>query len=613
MVFVGDKKYACETCIKGHRSSSCKHTDRPLYEIKKKGRPVTQCEHCRELRKTKQVHVKCMCGSKEREDGEGASRSVKVPANATFPGGLPEELEASVAFHLGSDGSDSDHSGHGSSGPCNCKDGASCDCCTPRVPRGQRLIRDRDRRESRGSLEGLKSPPTADSEPQITQPAGLVVTANSGEYRPVLPRPVPQRQCSPPKAVEHAGSVAMKATMVRNQSHGQMFYSPYGRAYEFTRSADYASEPSTSQRMLQQELSGTSSPYTDEQPAVMSDSMPSWFPSFSVSTPGGTTVPTTLCGCGSSCACAGCAIHRGPNVDTGASCANPGACMGCLDCAMLSIPASVPPDSVEGQQEASQLQAIDDWIRQVSSMLGSASASSQPEPSLHVIPDEGTGRTNDAGLRFDPSMLQTYALWNELQNGQLQGQPAQRAPEECCSGRCKCPAGLCSCSADCCGCCQGCDCAECPHEENPNRMLTFAISGERSPCCGAADQAHLTPRSPVAVVPGWSGQSLTVPRSSLSRASSSSSHSSSHQSYSSTPGSVHDGAASQSEDVRALRSSLRMMNTDMDMDMDVNMHVPTHSQMNSPSPIPIPSTDPDHRTSSGSVEYGVGPGIVRMF
>ncbi|KAH9917988.1 copper fist DNA binding domain-containing protein, partial [Fomitopsis serialis] len=62
--FVGNKKYACETCIKGHRSSTCKHTDRPLYEIKKKGRPATQCEHCRELRKTKQLHVKCMCASK---------------------------------------------------------------------------------------------------------------------------------------------------------------------------------------------------------------------------------------------------------------------------------------------------------------------------------------------------------------------------------------------------------------------------------------------------------------------------------------------------------------------------------------------------------------------
>lgn len=63
-----------ETCIKGHRSSTCKHTDRPLYEIKKKGRPVTQCEHCRELRKTKQVHVKCICEVK-------ADNSLQPPSN----------------------------------------------------------------------------------------------------------------------------------------------------------------------------------------------------------------------------------------------------------------------------------------------------------------------------------------------------------------------------------------------------------------------------------------------------------------------------------------------------------------------------------------------------
>ena len=52
-----------ESCIKGHRSSSCHHTDRALYEIKKTGRPVSQCEKCRELRKPKRMHSKCTCGS----------------------------------------------------------------------------------------------------------------------------------------------------------------------------------------------------------------------------------------------------------------------------------------------------------------------------------------------------------------------------------------------------------------------------------------------------------------------------------------------------------------------------------------------------------------------
>ncbi|KAL4068424.1 copper fist DNA binding domain-containing protein [Scleroderma yunnanense] len=61
MVFVNDKKYACESCIKGHRSSSCKHTERPLFEVKKKGRPVSQCADCRNLRQAKRVHSKCSC------------------------------------------------------------------------------------------------------------------------------------------------------------------------------------------------------------------------------------------------------------------------------------------------------------------------------------------------------------------------------------------------------------------------------------------------------------------------------------------------------------------------------------------------------------------------
>lgn len=56
-----------ESCVKGHRSSSCHHSERPLFEIKKKGRPVSQCEKCRELRQTKRVHSKCVCGTEQEE------------------------------------------------------------------------------------------------------------------------------------------------------------------------------------------------------------------------------------------------------------------------------------------------------------------------------------------------------------------------------------------------------------------------------------------------------------------------------------------------------------------------------------------------------------------
>ncbi|KZT72015.1 copper-fist-domain-containing protein [Daedalea quercina L-15889] len=73
MVLIAEKKYACEACIKGHRASVCQHTDRPLFEIKRKGRPVSQCQHCRELRKTKQVHVKCMCALRNNDSDYASS------------------------------------------------------------------------------------------------------------------------------------------------------------------------------------------------------------------------------------------------------------------------------------------------------------------------------------------------------------------------------------------------------------------------------------------------------------------------------------------------------------------------------------------------------------
>ncbi|KAF2223459.1 E1-E2 ATPase-domain-containing protein [Elsinoe ampelina] len=57
-------KWACQSCLKGHRVSGCTHTDRPLQFVPKKGRPVTQCQHCRVERKKRSAHVKCDCGEK---------------------------------------------------------------------------------------------------------------------------------------------------------------------------------------------------------------------------------------------------------------------------------------------------------------------------------------------------------------------------------------------------------------------------------------------------------------------------------------------------------------------------------------------------------------------
>ncbi|KAI9143669.1 hypothetical protein BKA69DRAFT_1060824 [Paraphysoderma sedebokerense] len=39
MLTFDDLRFACLTCIKGHRSTTCSHSDRTLYEVRKKGRP----------------------------------------------------------------------------------------------------------------------------------------------------------------------------------------------------------------------------------------------------------------------------------------------------------------------------------------------------------------------------------------------------------------------------------------------------------------------------------------------------------------------------------------------------------------------------------------------
>ncbi|ODV96987.1 hypothetical protein PACTADRAFT_39313, partial [Pachysolen tannophilus NRRL Y-2460] len=64
MVLVNGVKYACERCIRGHRVTTCTHTDQPLMMIKPKGRPSTTCEHCKAARKNKNQHASCNCGKR---------------------------------------------------------------------------------------------------------------------------------------------------------------------------------------------------------------------------------------------------------------------------------------------------------------------------------------------------------------------------------------------------------------------------------------------------------------------------------------------------------------------------------------------------------------------
>ncbi|KAK8854688.1 hypothetical protein IAR55_003427 [Kwoniella newhampshirensis] len=171
MVFINDKKFACEKCIKGHRVSGCTHTDRPLFEVKKKGRPATQCQHCKDKRKLSggSVHTKCACSDPvalsvtgfptdtavsersvtpsltEDTEVEVETRKGQPGSRATFPRGLKDvhELSAAADSLAGQERDDgvvkvAERKVEALLNPCRCQTGGPCKCCHPKKSDGER-------------------------------------------------------------------------------------------------------------------------------------------------------------------------------------------------------------------------------------------------------------------------------------------------------------------------------------------------------------------------------------------------------------------------------------------------------------------------------------------
>ncbi|KAL2354914.1 hypothetical protein BJ546DRAFT_48351 [Cryomyces antarcticus] len=75
-------KWACDACLKGHRVTNCHHEDRKLFFVPGKGRPPTQCQHCREERKRRGAHSSCQCGAKKRAKDPNRSDSTEASDDA---------------------------------------------------------------------------------------------------------------------------------------------------------------------------------------------------------------------------------------------------------------------------------------------------------------------------------------------------------------------------------------------------------------------------------------------------------------------------------------------------------------------------------------------------
>ncbi|KAL1982916.1 hypothetical protein VTN96DRAFT_768 [Rasamsonia emersonii] len=80
-MLIDGEKWACEACVRGHRVSSCRHHDRPLIRINKKGRPFSVCRLCRGPCKAREEHSKLNSRDKKSDGESDAKSSGKVFMN----------------------------------------------------------------------------------------------------------------------------------------------------------------------------------------------------------------------------------------------------------------------------------------------------------------------------------------------------------------------------------------------------------------------------------------------------------------------------------------------------------------------------------------------------
>jgi hypothetical protein len=294
---------------------------------------VTQCEHCRELRKTKQVHVKCKCGDARSGKGDSGSASKKTHDPA-FPSGVPEHLTAIVTL-ISEHGSDSEHAANPKAGPCPCNPGGKCTCATAR-----------------------KSKRSTGPEPPL-DPSTAVKPSAGHEYRRVLPKP----QITPPAPLIRPGPVHSPSSTgngkqsQRPRVHPDPLYSPYERAYDANHSQQTSSDHSESELSPME----VGSSYTSRPPGNQDSFGWSDYPALS---------QRSLCGCGNSCPCPGCFEHRGPSAlqayqgTSSSPCTNPRYCTSCVECAVvLGHPNQQP--AVPGSFDTRATSFMDEWLRQL--------------------------------------------------------------------------------------------------------------------------------------------------------------------------------------------------------------------------------------------------------
>ncbi|KAA1468422.1 hypothetical protein DENSPDRAFT_464247 [Dentipellis sp. KUC8613] len=392
MVYVNSQKFACESCIKGHRSSSCAHTDRPLFEIKKKGRPVSQCDHCRELRRQKRVHSKCTCteskSAKDRpfEKAIGTKQKRYIPIVPALPNGLKDAFPPSSAPSRSSDPRQKVDS---LLNPCPCADVWNCQC--------------------RASSSAASPDPEPSSAADENMSNGLATLARAAAALCCDDTPEPDTPSTKsPTPAPAPPSTSASPPAPRSCKHHRPPSPPLShRSHKRTRKSPSPGPALPPLVLPPPDTTTQSSPYPYSYSHPYPYSAPSTaMPPFSTLT----SLAGSGCTCGLRCACAGCAEHRpahphGGEADGARDCGD--GCGDCVDEGTMSI----------------DLSAVGCGFRSVMSQSASTEGSSTALESFFAY-----------AARVPPP-----------------GGPVA-LPKLCCGGDCGC-GSRCACGSACGGCC----------------------------------------------------------------------------------------------------------------------------------------------------------------
>ncbi|KAG6889181.1 hypothetical protein C0995_003092 [Termitomyces sp. Mi166 len=353
---------------------------------------------------------------------------------------------------------------------CQCNTSAGCHCWVPRKSAPRNRKKDvAPLPQHPDPIEPVGGAPSASSR----TPSHIL--ARLAELRPVLPRPSHRNRARSDSGLAHdPSSDSAHGHTTTRRAHENAYFSPYGRAYDanhdhfdtITAQKQNSSNNHNNSSISQSQNNNNNIPIsssssssadnptfpTDEQ--IFRDQLraleaaananTAWMPP-----PGMEGVipsfPST-CGCGDNCRCPGCVEHNpdaSPASSAFSSCMNPSSCTTCLDCTILSLPASLPADTALSIYDLQT--SLDDWIRDVSSLPPPPRIPSEdvPPPPPPPPPPTGTAAPGLGQSEQPPSPWDGYI-------------PPMTAPDStfgysvkpCCGVLCKCDPETCECNID---------------------------------------------------------------------------------------------------------------------------------------------------------------------